>query len=128
MTRIDSSARLAELIRLQSEALRDPSSRSSAAKRKNDPAAASSAARLSAVVSRRVRAIDADDPDRRRKAFRVFLESVLLAELGNALINDPAFYQVVEQVHAHMAADPELSRAMDDAAGHLLEAARDPKA
>jgi hypothetical protein len=82
------------------------------------------AAPLAVVVARRVRAIAADDPERRAKAVRVFLESVLLAELGEALIHDPAFYQLVERVHAEMASDAELARAMDEAAAHLLPGAR----
>jgi hypothetical protein len=72
------------------------------------------------VIARRVQAIDPGDPDRRRKAFRVFLESVLLAELGEALINDPGFYQLVDQVQSRMQTDADLARAMDEAADLLL--------
>ena len=80
--------------------------------------------RLDVTVARRVRAIDPQDPDRRRKAMRVFLESVLLAELGESLINDDGFYQLVEQVQQQMAADSGLAEIMDQAADLLLVAKR----
>lgn len=55
---------------------------------------------------------------------RVFLESVLLAELGESLINDDGFYQLVEQVQQQMAADSGLAEIMDQAADLLLVAKR----
>lgn len=121
MSRIDSAGRIAEIVRRQVDALRDPASphagRSAAQGRRP---ASREAASLGAVIARRIHAIDPSDPDRRRKAFRVFLESVLLAELGEALINDPGFYQLVDQVQAQMHADADLARAMDEAADLLL--------
>ena len=121
MSRIDTAGRIAEIVRRQAEALRDPASpaagRSAGHERRSN---AHEPPSLGAVIGRRIQAIDPNDPDRRRKAFRVFLESVLLAELGEALINDPAFYQLVDQVQAQMQADADLARAMDEAADLLL--------
>jgi hypothetical protein len=121
MSRIDSAGRIAEIIRRQVDALRDPAPRAAGRGAGQDlrPAARETVG-LNAVITRRVQAIDPDDPDRRRKAFRVFLESVLLAELGEALINDAGFYQLVDQVQTRMQADAELARAMDEAADLLL--------
>src|SRR5688572_7881397 len=74
MTRIDGGATgIAETIRRQLAALRD----GTAAQRKDGPRAPAGES-LAGIVARRVLAIDPGDPDRRRKAFRVFLESVLL--------------------------------------------------
>jgi hypothetical protein len=121
MSRIDSAGRIAEIVRRQVDALRDPTSsgagRSAGQERRSTSREAAS---LGAVIARRVQAIDPDDPDRRRKAFRVFLESVLLVELGEALINDPGFYQLVDQVQTRMQTDADLARAMDEAADLLL--------
>lgn len=75
---------------------------------------------LASVVARRVRAIDPADPDARGKAFHVFLESVLLAEFGEHLINDPAFHQLVENVQRQMAGNPELAGMMEKASAALL--------
>ena len=122
MSRIDSAGRIAEIVRRQVDALRDPASpgagRSAAGQERR--ASSRESASLGAVIARRVQAIDPGDPDRRRKAFRVFLESVLLAEVGEALINDPGFYQLVDQVQSRMQADADLARAMDEAADLLL--------
>ena len=125
MSRIDSAGRIAEIIRRQVDALRDPAARAVGNGAGQDPRpAARGTASLDAVIARRVQAIDPDDPDRRRKAFRVFLESVLLAELGEALINDAGFYQLVDQVQTRMQADGDLARAMDEAADLLLARSR----
>jgi hypothetical protein len=78
-------------------------------------------ARTGSLIAERVRALDPADPDRGRKAFRIFLESVLLAELGEELINDPGFYQLVEQVQRTMEDSPRISAAMAKAVGRLLE-------
>ena len=75
---------------------------------------------LAAVVARRVRAVDPADPDAHAKAFQVFLESVLLAEFGEHLINDPAFHQLVEGVYHQMASAPELVAMMQRASVTLL--------
>jgi hypothetical protein len=75
---------------------------------------------LAQAIARRVSVIEPADPDRRRKVFRVFLESMLLEEWGAQLINDPAFYQLVETVHSQMAADARLQSLMDQAADRLL--------
>jgi hypothetical protein len=121
MSRIDSGGRIAEIIRRQVDALRDSAPRAAGRGAGQDPFPTSrEAVSLSAVIARRVQVIDPDDPDRRRKAFRVFLESVLLDELGEALINDAGFYQLVDQVQTRMQADAELARAMDEAADLLL--------
>jgi hypothetical protein len=125
MTRIDSTARIAELIRRQADALREAARRPApAAGGEADAAPGGVAARLGEVIARRIRSIDADDPQRRQKAFRIFLESVLLAELGESLINDAGFYQLAEQVQQQMASDADLQRAMDDAADRLLGAGK----
>jgi hypothetical protein len=72
------------------------------------------------LIAERVRALDPADPDRGRKAFRIFLESVLLAELGEELINDPGFYELVDKVQRTMEDSPRISAAMAKAVGRLL--------
>src|SRR4051812_48241266 len=51
---------------------------------------------LESLIGLRVKSIDGNDPNRGRKAFRIFLESILLSHFGEHLINDPKFYQVVD--------------------------------
>ena len=67
-----------------------------------------------------MRAIDPDDPGRHRKAFRVFLESVLLVVFGDELINDAGFHQLVEEVHLQMETDADLAPAIHAATARLL--------
>ena len=77
---------------------------------------------LAGALARRVAAIDRRDPDRRRKAFRVFLESLMLDEWGAHLINDPGFQQVVDSVQQQMQAQRALEPLIDEAARRLLDA------
>jgi hypothetical protein len=82
---------------------------------------------LADLVAQRVGTISPDDPQRNRKAFRAFLESVLLGEFGTELINDPAFYHVVDDVQRTMEEDTHLASQIDEA-GRLLLAGRPPLA
>lgn len=84
------------------------------------------AGRAGTLIAERVRALDPADPERGRKAFRIFLESVLLAELGEELINDHGFYELVDQVQRTMEASPQIAAAMSKAVARLLEPASGP--
>ena len=76
--------------------------------------------RILALIGNRIQAIDPDDQDRGRKAFRIFLESILLKELGESLINDRAFYCMVDDIQRQMEADPQISESIKVAVEHLL--------
>lgn len=140
MTRIDSAAQLAALIRQQiatargAAPLQGRATQTGTARSAGQPSAQAGEARqagkteqtaqtradVQATIAQRVAAIDPDDPERPRKAFRVFLEAVLLSELGQHLANDPAFYQLVSDVQQQMQADPRLAAAIDRASAALL--------
>jgi hypothetical protein len=75
---------------------------------------------LTALIEQRVRQIGADDPQRGRKAFRVFLEAVLLSHFGEALVADPKFFQVVDEVQGGLEADPACTELVGIAIAHLL--------
>jgi hypothetical protein len=53
----------------------------------------------------------------------VFLETVLLSELGSNLLNDPGFAPMVDHVQSEMEADPDLALAARHAAQVLLKTA-----
>lgn len=125
MTRIDSAAQLAALIRQQiatsreAVPLRGRQPQTATGRAASKPGGQPGAT-VQATIAQRVAAIDPDDPDRPRKAFRVFLEAVLLSELGQHLADDPAFYQLVSDVQQQMQADPRLAAAIDRASAALL--------
>lgn len=75
---------------------------------------------LEALIELRVRKLERDDPQRGRKAFRLFLETVLLAQFGDNLMNDPKFYLLVDDVHAALERDPRVRQMIDQAVAHLL--------
>jgi len=142
MTTIGPAGDLAAYFRGQLAALRpaqpvgpaDRATQTQAARRGPAPgqspggkASAAGSEDLASVLARRVAAIDRQDPDRRRKAFRVFLEALMLDEWGPQLINDPGFQQVVDSVHQQMEAQPGLLLLMDEAARRLLEAPGVPR-
>ncbi|MCO4855920.1 hypothetical protein MKD49_05415 [Herbaspirillum sp. WGmk3] len=121
MTSVDSINQLAGLIRGQVAALRRPASQS-----RRTPTGARPHAKdaqhqdIASLVAKRVNVIDANDPQRERKAFKIFLESVLIAELGDELANDPAFYVMVEQVQRQMESDESLAVSIRKACRILL--------
>ncbi|UIF89372.1 hypothetical protein [Cupriavidus sp. UYPR2.512] len=78
---------------------------------------------LLARVALAVVAISPDDPQGKRRAFRVYLGSVLAREFGVHLINDPGFDELVGRVQDSMEVNPELRAAMDRAGDLLLQAA-----
>jgi hypothetical protein len=82
--------------------------------------------RMGGLINQRVAALDPADPQRGRKAFRIFLESVLLGEFGEELMNDPAFYQMVDDVQQLMEGDARVTAAIDKAVASLLQAGRPP--
>jgi hypothetical protein len=75
------------------------------------------------LILQRVQAIAPDDPQRRRKAFRIFLESVLADELGKDLLNDPAYHRIVDEVCRTMEGNRALAPAIDKAGDYLLDSA-----
>ena len=75
---------------------------------------------LPALIELRIGQIASDDPQRGSKAFRVFLESVLLSHLGEQMINDPRFFQLLDEVQASMEGDPACGALVTAAIEHLL--------
>ena len=104
----------------QRVAVGDPAAVPTPAKR-GARAKAAPAATSGGLISQRVKALDPADPQRGRKAFRIFLESVLLNELGEELINDSAFYQMVDQVQQTMEQDQQIAAAIEKAVASLLD-------
>lgn len=124
MTQIEGPSRLAAMIRAQVASLGGHRTGSAAPRKdaatREAAQGASTEPDLASVIARRVAAIDPDDPERRRKAFRVFLETVLLAEFGESLMNDARFYQLVEDVHRQMESEPEVAAAIEEASRLLI--------
>jgi hypothetical protein len=123
LTAVDPAAQLASLIRVQVASLRRQAARKAPGERDVSSQAAANddpAPDLAGVVAQRIRTIAPTDPQRERKAFRMFLETVLLSELGQQLVNDPSFASMVDHVQAQMENDPDLARAAREAAQLLL--------
>ncbi|ATQ74334.1 hypothetical protein CR152_07285 [Massilia violaceinigra] len=75
---------------------------------------------LGQLVQLRIAQIGVDDPQRGRKAFRVFLEAVLLSHFGEDLVGDPGFFQMVEKVQDALDADAACRQMIGSAIEHLL--------
>jgi len=134
MATIDRTSQLAALIRTQLGSQRTAgakpashgkvdaatSSPSRAQAPGKQPLAAPPTSAMQAWVAQRVRGLSSEDPQRRRKALRIFLESVLAQELGPQLVGDIAFDQLVEEVLQQMESDQDLRASMDEAGDLLL--------
>lgn len=84
-------------------------------------------AQIQEMVALRVRALSPDDPQRQRKAFRLFLESVLMQSFGRERLDDRGFDQMVDAVLQRMESDAGLHAALREA-GDLLLADATPDA
>lgn len=80
-----------------------------------------------AFVAVRIRAIQPDDPQRRRRVFRAFLEGSLLNLFGPDATLDPAFQAMVDQVQEAMQANAGLAAPIEQLVDHLLTAASNGK-
>jgi len=130
MTRIDGPGQLTEFLRRRLSALKDASGASKTAsagrvgagtKQQSTRSSAEGAVDVAGTLTKRIQLIAPDDPDRHRKAFRAFLEAMLLAELSESLMNDANFYQMVDQIQQQMEADPQLAEAVSNASAILLK-------
>ena len=72
-------------------------------------------------IQQRIRALDADDERRHSKAVRIFLEGVLRREFGDAMINDPAFYALIDDVQLAMESDPGTNESLRGLIRRLAE-------
>jgi hypothetical protein len=113
---IDPSSQLAAMVRAQFGAQRRVPAR-------RDPAprhAGQGDATIQQTIALRVRALSPDDPQRQRKAFRIFLESVLMQAFGRRRPDAHGFDQLVDTVLHRMEDDAALEAALREAGGLLL--------
>jgi hypothetical protein len=118
MTPIAPGQRLAAALRPQVGGVRQGAARQAGA----SPAAQASrrsARSVSAGMAQRIAAIAPDDPDRPRKAVRIYLEAELAREFGPGLLNDPEFPTLLDAVQQRMQEDAQTAGAVD-ALGRLL--------
>lgn len=76
------------------------------------------------LISNKVRLISQQNPDKREKAFRIFLENTIAAELGIDVLSDPLFYQMIEDIQATMYSDQALRPLIDECIDQLLASQR----
>lgn len=102
----------------------------SPAGRRNDPREAAEAAQAGSIltlqqrITARLRVVEPDDPDRISKGLRIFLEAVLLEELGSDLVDDPAFHTLLTTVHGSMTNSDALAGPIQAAMSDLLRSSR----
>ncbi|HEY0825783.1 MAG TPA: hypothetical protein VGD76_18505, partial [Ramlibacter sp.] len=98
MTSIDPRSPLAAALQAQLASVRDRAR----VQHRSKAAASDESTRTRTSLAQRVGAIGRDDPERRRKAVRLYLESELAREFGSALLNDPALPQMLDAVQQRM--------------------------
>lgn len=124
MTGIDPTGKLSALIRAQAAALQQQN-KSGDSKRtvKESKSARAGPDDWMAQVTSAVASIGADDPQRRRKAFRIYLSSALSRELGIDQVSGSEFQHLLDKVQEVMVADADLNKAIDQAGDMLLQQA-----
>lgn len=75
-------------------------------------------------VQVRLGQIPSDDPDSASRVFQIFLESILIEHFGEAMVLDPAFFEMVGEVQRQMEANPELAKRIKALAKSILQPGR----
>jgi hypothetical protein len=65
---------------------------------------------LKATIARRVGALDADDPGHDAQAARIFVESVIAWEFGDAVVNDARYRDLIEHIDGQLRSDAQVRR------------------
>jgi hypothetical protein len=81
--------------------------------------AAARAETLDATLRRRLAAIDRRNADGAAQAARIFAESVLAAEFGDAILTDPGLGDMVREVGRALHEDPATRAELDRLLGEL---------
>jgi hypothetical protein len=63
-------------------------------------------------IVERIRQLDPKDADHKRRAARIFVESILAWEFGDKIMSDPRFFALVEHVQAAMESDASIDSTM----------------
>ena len=77
------------------------------------------ASELQASLAQRIKAINPDDKRRAHKATRIFLETVLANEFGDAFLSDPQFSELIEEIQTAMEADQQVREKLTALIGQL---------
>lgn len=122
MSPIDRTSKLLAHIRTQAAAWKRaaPATRSAGGRAPAGSGAAPARDWL-AEVAVEVAAIPRDLPDRRRRAFRCYLQALLARECGIQSVHAREFQDLVDRVVGTMEANPKLREAMAAAGESLLE-------
>jgi hypothetical protein len=74
---------------------------------------------LESVLRRKISALDRRSPEARAQAARLFVETVLVAEFGEALLSDPGLGDLLSEVGASLSEDPQLREQLDRALAEI---------
>jgi hypothetical protein len=122
MTPVDPSQGLAAALQAQLARARQRAP----APRGASSAAATGSRRTGAVsraLAQRIAALAPEDPERPRKAVRIYLEAELAREFGASVLNDPEFPALLDAVQARLQEDAQTAAAVA-ALGRLLLAGK----
>jgi len=61
---------------------------------------------LQREISGALEGVDFSDPSARQKGVRVFVETVLVWQFGNGVLNDPGFVTLIDEVRETLEKDP----------------------
>lgn len=79
---------------------------------------------LRSRIEARLLALEAGAPDRRRRARRIFFESVLAWEFGDQLLLDSQFSRMIDNIEETVQTDPEMNQQFDELLSSLSVAKR----
>jgi hypothetical protein len=121
MTTVDPSATLVHLLQRQ---ITSVAGKRAVARGQSPATAAATPSKLASLAAERIRSIRPDDPERRSKALRVFLECVMQQAFGAQAVHDPNFAPMLDTVQQQMRDDPKIAEAAEALARVLVGEAK----
>lgn len=116
MSVVDPSAHLVHLLQRQIGSVANRP----ALRGQTSAGAATASSGLATLAAERIRGIRPDDPQRRSKALRVFLECVMQQAFGPQAVHDPDFAPMLDAVQQQMQDEPKFAEAAEALARVLV--------
>lgn len=124
MTKIEATRQLANILKAQLHSVGATQNRENPAlvrkAKQTETHQTTSSEQLAQEITRRINGIDKHDTQRKKKAFRIFLESIFIAEFGEHLSQDPAFFQMVTDVQNQMESNSQVAGLITEAMNYLF--------
>lgn len=117
MDPINSLSKIMETLRRQASSGSDRLNQKQAQTKENNEVSRASKPNLKQLeqqIATRIIKLDQDDPNKFKKATKIFVESVLAWEFGTELLQDSRFSEIIKKVETTIEQEPKLKKELGE--------------